>query len=84
MLIGGDDISDDVITLGRCFSMFVYIRIRFHLALIGGNLAAQSTGSYRGIGGGNQISVMQLQALLPFSALWPGCPGELARLIVDR
>ena len=40
MLIGGDDISDDVITLGRCFSMFVYIRIHFHLALIGGNLAA--------------------------------------------
>ena len=30
MLIGGEDISDDVITLGRCFSMFVYIRIRFH------------------------------------------------------
>ena len=83
MLIGGDDISDDVITLGRCFSMFVHIRIRFHLALIGRNLAAQSTWSYRGIGGGNQISEMQLQALLPFSALWPGCPGELARLIVD-
>ena len=84
MLTGGDDISDDVITLGRCFSMFVYIRIRFHLALIGGNLAARSTGSYREIGGGNQISEMQLQALLPFSALWPGCPGKLARLIVDR
>ena len=83
MLIGGDDISDDVITLGRCFSMFVYIRIPFHLALIGGNLTAQSTWSYRGIGGGNQISEMQLKTLLPFSALWPGCPGELARLIVD-
>ena len=26
MLIGGDDISYDVITLGTCFSMFVYIR----------------------------------------------------------
>jgi len=25
MLIGGEDISDDVITLGKCFSMFVYI-----------------------------------------------------------
>ena len=25
MLIGGDDISNDVITLGMCFSMFVYI-----------------------------------------------------------
>ena len=26
MLIGGDDISNDVITPGTCFSMFVYIR----------------------------------------------------------
>ena len=36
MLIGGDDISNDVITLGTCFSMFVYIRARFRVALIGG------------------------------------------------
>ena len=55
MLIGGDDISNDVITLGTCFSMFVYIRARFRFALIGGNLTAQSTGSHRGIGGGIQI-----------------------------
>ena len=33
MLIGGDDISHDVVTLGRCFSMFVYIRARFRFAL---------------------------------------------------
>ena len=52
MLIGGDDISNDV----TCFSMFVYIRARFRFALIGGNLTAQSTGSHRGIGGGIQIS----------------------------
>ena len=82
MLIGGDDISNDVITLGTCFSMFVYIRVRSHLALIGRNLAAQSTGSHRGNGGGNQIPEMQLQAFLPLSALWPECPRELARLIV--
>ena len=25
MLIGRDDVSNDVITLGTCFSMFVYI-----------------------------------------------------------
>ena len=43
MLIGEDDISNDVITLGTCFSMFVYIRARFRFALIGGNLTAQST-----------------------------------------
>ena len=49
MLIGGDDgISNDVITLGTCFSMFVYIRARFPFALIDGNLTVQSTGSHRG------------------------------------
>ena len=55
MLIGGDDISNDVITLGTCFLMFVYIRTRFRFALIGGNRTAQSTGSQRGIEGGIQI-----------------------------
>ena len=40
MLIGGDGISNDVITLGTCFSMFVYIRARFRFALIGENLKA--------------------------------------------
>ena len=52
LLIGGDDLSNDVITLGMCFSMFVYIRARFRFALIGENLTAQSTRSHRGIGGG--------------------------------
>ena len=47
MLIGGDDISNDVITLGTCFSMFVYIHVRFHFVLIGGNLTAQLMGSHR-------------------------------------
>ena len=55
MLIGEDDISNDVITLGTCFSMFVYIRAHFRFALIGGNLTAQSTGSYRKIERGIQI-----------------------------
>ena len=55
MLIGGDDISNDVITLGTCFSMFVYIRARFLFALIGGNLTAQSSGSHRAIEGGIEI-----------------------------
>ena len=34
ILIGGDDISNDVITTGTCFSMFVYICTRFRFALI--------------------------------------------------
>jgi len=42
--------------LARVASMFVYIRVRFRLALIGGNLTAQSTGERQGnIGGGIQI-----------------------------
>ena len=56
MLVGGDDISNDLITLGMCFVMFVYIRARFRFALIGENLTAQSTRSQRGSGGGIQIS----------------------------
>ena len=51
MLIGADDISNDVNTLGTCFSMFAYILARFRFALIG-----ESTGSHRGIGGGIQVS----------------------------
>ena len=50
MLIGGGDISNEVIALGTCFSMFVYIRARFRFALIGGNLTAQPPWSHRGIG----------------------------------
>ena len=33
MLIGEDDISSDVITMGTCFSMFVYICAHFCFAL---------------------------------------------------
>ena len=53
MLIGGDDICNDVITLSMCFAMFVYnyILSHFRYTLIGGNLTAQPTGSHRGIGG---------------------------------
>ena len=49
--LDGDEIRNDVIILGTCFSMFVFIRARFRFALIGGNLTAQSTGSHRGIEG---------------------------------
>ena len=38
MPIGGYDISNYVITLGTCFSMFVDIHTRFRYALIGGDL----------------------------------------------
>ena len=45
MVIAGDDITNDIITL----------RARFRFAMIGGNLTAQSMGSPRGIGSGIQI-----------------------------
>ena len=84
MLIGGDDISNDVITLGMCFSMFVYFRVRLRFALIGGNLTVQSTGSNRGIEGGIQIPEMSLQALLPFPTPPRESPGKLARRLITR
>ena len=55
MLIGGYNISNDVISLGTCFQGFFYIWALFRFALIGENLTDQSTGSHRGIGGENQI-----------------------------
>ena len=78
MFIGGNDISNDIITLGMCFSMFVYIRASFPFTLIGGNLTAQSKGSHKEIGGRNQILEMLLQALLPFPTTPPECPWEFA------
>ena len=50
-----DDISNDVITLGMCFSMFAYIPAQFCFSLIGRNLTAQLTQSHRRIGGPIQI-----------------------------
>ena len=77
MLIGRDDISNDVIILGTCFSIFVYISVRFRFALIGGNLTAQSTGAtgnwrwnlnFRGVVEGSPT----------FSRPAARAPGELA------
>ena len=79
MLIGEDDISNDVIIVGTCFSMFVNICARFRFALIGANLTAQSMVSYRGI----LLEVeFKLQALLPFPAPPPERRGELARRLI--
>ena len=81
MLIGGDDISNDVITLSGCFHAFfkVYLILaRFHFALIGGNLTAQSTRSHRGIGRGIQIPSDSLPAPPPQR------PGELARRLATE
>ena len=82
MLIGRDDISNDVITLGPCFFFFTLFCACLCFTLIGGNLTAQSTGSHRRIGGGIQIPETKLQALLPFPAPLPEHPRKLARRLV--
>ena len=41
-----DDVSNDIITLGMCFSLFVYICARFCFVLIGGNLTTQLMGRH--------------------------------------
>ena len=51
MLIGGDDISNDL----HVFSYGCLILARFPFPLIGGNLTAKSMGNHRGIGGRIQI-----------------------------
>ena len=48
MPIGGGDIGNDVITLGSCFSMFVYIRARFCFALISGKSDTSVRGEPQG------------------------------------
>ena len=58
MLIGGDDVSNDVITLGVFFAMLVYMRALHCFVLIGGNLTAQLTGSDWETGSGIQIPEM--------------------------
>ena len=47
--------SNDVITIGTCFSTFVYIRTRFRFALTDENLTAESKGSQKKIRGEIQI-----------------------------
>ena len=69
MLICGDDITNDVITLGTCFSMFVYVHAHFRSTLIGRNLTAQSRGSHRGIGGGMKFQ----RCSCKLSFLFPPC-----------
>ena len=80
-LIGGDDISNDVITLGTCFSIFVCIRDRFRLVLIGGNLTAHSTGSHRGIGGRIQIPETVVASSPSFSRPSARAPQRTRRML---
>ena len=71
MLIGGDDISNDVHTLSTRFSMFVYIHSCFCFALIGGKLSAQSMGTATG--------GLEVEFKFLFPPPLPELTGELAR-----
>ena len=84
MLICEDDISN-VIILGMCFSIFVYICARLHFVLIGGNLTAHVYGELQGNWMWNSNSkdihvVCKLSFLFPFPPRER--PGELARRLV--
>ena len=81
MLIGGDDISNDVITLGTGFSMFVYFRARSSARWLA-EIWQLSRQKATGIRGGIQIPETKLQALLPFPAPPPERPGQLARRLL--
>ena len=72
MLIGEDDISNDIIALGTCFSMLLYFQARFHFALIGGNLTAQLTGSHRGV----EVEFKFQRHSCKLSFLFPPVDGE--------
>ena len=62
MLIGGDDISNNVIT-----PWYVYIPARFRFALIGGKLTAQTTGRVTGeLDVELKFQICSRKPLLPF------------------
>ena len=82
MLIGGDDISNNVITLGLCFHVFFNVFLHYFVLVYASrwlaiNLTAQSIGSHRRIGGGIQIAETKLQVLLPFPAPLESAPESL-------
>ena len=63
----------------------VYIRACFHLVLIVGNLTAQSTGNYRGIGSGIKINSRDVVASSSsISRPVALVPGELARRLIRK
>ena len=78
MLIGVDDTSNNITTLGTFFfSMFVYICTLCCFVLIGGNLTTQFTGAT------GEFLVGFKFHLHPLPALPPEHPGELdCRLIM--
>ena len=73
IMIGRDDISNDVITLGTCFSMFVYICAHFCFVLIGRNLTAQLTGSHKEFKFQRHIACSLFFPQFAARVLWRAC-----------
>ena len=78
MLIGGDDIGNDVITLGTCFSMFVYI-LAHYFPLFADSQKSDSSVNRKPQGNWrwNLNSRHVVQALPSFPAPPPECPQSL-------
>jgi len=79
MLVGGDDISNDVITLGTCFSNVCYTSARFLFALSGGNPDSSVDGEPKGNWRWNSNFRDVVASSPSFSRPPPEHPGELAR-----
>ena len=78
MLIGGDDISNDIIALAHVFQWCFTFKLVSALCWLA-EIWQLSRGEPQGSGGGIQIPETELQALLPFPTSWRGAMGELAR-----
>ena len=81
MLIGGDDISNDVITLGACFHVFFNVCLHSRSFPLRADWR-KSDVSWRGAIGELEAEFKfyrpcKLQAFLPFPAPLPECPKEL-------
>ena len=79
MLIGGDDISNNILTLSTCLSMFVYIRTCFCFALI---IWWKSDSSVDGSATGGLEVEFKFQSALKVSFLFPShCQSTLESLL---
>ena len=73
MLIGRDDISNDIITLGMHFSKFVYIHTHFDLWKSDSLVNREPQGNWRDVAANSP----------PFPTLLPERPRELAHRLTQ-
>ena len=73
MLIGRDDISNDIITLGMRFSKFVYIHAHFDWRKSDSSVDREPQGNWRDVAASSPS----------FPTLLPERPGELAHRLTQ-